>query len=72
MIRRAASCNQGTIASPINVIGFVLAWMIRIDSQGNQSLVVSFEQSTDGRVLEYPATTITFQDGEPAVIPEIQ
>ena len=71
MIRRAAICNEGTIASPSPQPGFVLAWMVRIDPLGNQSLVVSFEQSVDGQVLEYPATTIKFQDGCPAILPEM-
>ncbi len=71
MIRRPANFNTGTIANPTYTSGFVLAWLIRTDSLGNQSLIMVFEFSSNGQVSEVPDIMVTFTDNSPPSIPEI-
>lgn len=67
MIRRQANLVSGTVTTP----GFVLGWLIKTDSTGNETMMMVFEDPAHGFVGEYPDTQIQFQDGCPAVIPVI-
>lgn len=70
MIRRSAALIGTGDA------GFVLAWRVKIDSLGNETLAVDFEHTlaavvggNPGEVREYSVESIRFTDGSPSVIP---
>jgi len=69
MIRRAA--NASPAAGQPSVPGFILAWLVKVDANGNQTLNMVFEENVHGFVSEVPAVYVQFQDGLPPVIPVI-
>jgi len=65
MIRRPASRN--TDGAP----GYVIAGLIKVGADGNQTYSFVFEATTPGTVSEEPSANIKFTDGSPAVIPTL-
>ncbi len=52
--------------------GFCLGWLVKIDSEDNQTMVFIFENKTTQLVNEQPLNNIKFTDGQPDIIPEIE
>lgn len=65
MIRRPAAM----IAT--SAPGFVLAWLVKVDAQQNETMVLVFEDTNSGGCTEQPLSAVKFMDGSPAVIPVI-
>ena len=75
MIRRAATqftaLPQAGQPEPTGSKVFVLALMLRTDASSNQTLIAAVEDASSGYVSEVSALLIKFEDGSPAIIPEI-
>lgn len=71
MIRRAANTVSisGTTTT-ITATGWVLGWYLTSDPVDGQSMMAVFEENAHGYVSEVPLTSVQFQDGQPAIIPE--
>lgn len=69
MIRRKANLNQPNTTP---ATGFVLGWLVKNDTAGNENMIMVFEDPSHGFVGEYPAAQIQFQDGCPDQIPTIE
>lgn len=66
MIRRAA-----VLIADSTKTGWVLAWLVKVDSSGTETMVLVYEKADDGTVSEMALSAIKFADGGPATIPEI-
>ncbi len=73
MIRRAANIVQAAPDKPTTIVatGWILGWYVGGTAGEDQIMMASFEENQHGFVCAVPLSTVQFQDGLPAIIPEL-